>query len=266
MINYTLLKQGLKTNYKIFLIFLAILTLYIVSIVSMYDPKLSGMLIEFSKSMPEMMAIFGMDGTVTTLIGYLITYLYGFLFMILPMVVIIIIANKLVASHTDKGSMAYLLAAPNNRFKIIFTQMKVLAIFITSLIVYITIMTIISTQIMFPGELDINKILLLNFCLLIFHFAISGICFLASVICNDTKNSLLIGAGVPVFFFVIQMLVNAGEKMAIFKYFTIFSLFDPKKIVNYDTTSLVLVGCLALITFALYFTAIKIFQKRNLSV
>ena len=72
--------------------------------------------------MPEMMAAFGMTSIGDTLIEFLSAYLYGFLFMILPMVFSIMLANKLIMGYIDNGSMAYLLATPNTRFKIVFTQ------------------------------------------------------------------------------------------------------------------------------------------------
>ena len=42
--------------------------------------------------------------------------------MILPLVFSIMLANKLIMGYIDNGSMAYLIATPNTRFKIVFTQ------------------------------------------------------------------------------------------------------------------------------------------------
>ena len=42
--------------------------------------------------------------------------------MILPMVFSIMLANKLIMGYIDNGSMAYLIATPNTRFKIVLTQ------------------------------------------------------------------------------------------------------------------------------------------------
>lgn len=266
MINYALYKHGIKANYKVFLIFIAIISLYIFEIISIFDPELSGILAQFYQSMPQLMDMFGMGGVPDTLLGHCITYLYGFLFLVIPMVVTIIIANKLVASYTDKGSMAYLLSSPNARTKIIFTQMKVLGTFIFLLISFITITTIIVSEVMFHGELEIGKFLLLNIGLLVFHCAISGISFLSSVIANDTKYSLLFGAGIPVFFFLIQMLVNTGDKLSGLKYLTLFTLFNPEGIVNGDASAIVMIGVLAIIAIALYGISFAVFKKKDLSV
>lgn len=266
MINFTLYKQGIKSNYKIFLIFLAILTLYITMIIGMYDQTQADLLSEFSKTMPGLMEMVGMTGDTSSLMGFIITYLYGFLFMLLPMVVTIMLANRLVASHTDKGSMAYLLSSPNSRAKIIFTQMKVLWTFIFLLILYTTTLCIIVSQTAVPGELDVGKFIIVNVGLLLLHFAISGICFLASVICNETKNSLLIGAGIPVVFFLMQMLSNMGDKVESLKYFTIFTLFDPKGIAAGTQNASIMMSVLGVIAVVLYAVAFKVFKEKDLSV
>jgi ABC-2 type transport system permease protein len=208
----------------------------------------------------------GMNGDSSSLMGFLITYLYGFLFILFPMIVTIILSNKLIASHTDKGSMAYLLSSPNSRTKIVFTQMKVLGTFITCLLIYITFLSIAVSHFMFPGELVINKFLLLNLGLLILHFCISGICFLASILSNETKTSLIFGAGIPVVFFLIQMLSNMGGKLEVLKYFSIFTLFDPNGLINGTTNSYIMIQLLLFIGIILFSFSVYIFKKRDLSV
>ena len=266
MINWSLYKQSIKSNYKILLIFLAILTLYITVIIGIYNPTSMNALAEFYESMPEIMAMVGMNGDSTSLIGFLITYLYGFLFLVLPLVVTIIISNRLIASHVDRGSMAYLLSSPNSRGKIIFTQIKVLATSILMVIAYCTIVTIISCALMHPGELEIGKLLIINLGLLAFHLFIGGICFLSSTIFDETKYSLMFGAGIPFVFYLIQMLANMGGKLENLKYFTIFSLFRPLDIINGKTSAYLMIVILFLMAFILYILSYFIFKKKNLSI
>ena len=58
--NTTLFKRELRSSYKLWLIFIAILAMYISVIISMFDPKLGETLDLFAKAMPEMMSLFGM--------------------------------------------------------------------------------------------------------------------------------------------------------------------------------------------------------------
>ena len=55
--NTTLFKRELRSSYKLWLIFIAILAMYISVIISMFDPKLGETLDLFAKAMPEMMSL-----------------------------------------------------------------------------------------------------------------------------------------------------------------------------------------------------------------
>ncbi|MDD2207989.1 MAG: ABC transporter permease subunit [Bacilli bacterium] len=266
MINLPLFKQSIKSNYKLVLIFLAVLTLYIAIIVSMYEPEALKMMESFAETMPELMAMFGMNMEVATLTGFLITYLYGFLFLIMPLIVTIIVANRLIAAHVDKGSMACLLSSPNKRKTIILTQMQVLNLIIFAIIAYSTIITIISSEIVFPGEIEIVKLMLINLSLLTFHIFLGSICFIASTIANETKYSLMFGAGIPLLSFLIQMLANMEGKLDILKYFTLFSFFRPLAILSGEKYPYILLIIMIVITIIIYTVSIKIFKNKDLSI
>ena len=263
MISGILFKKELKSNYKVILIFMAVLTLYICSIISMFNPKSTEALDELIKSMPELMKAFGMESTGNTLIEFLTSYLYGFLILIFPMIFEIILANKLVVRYIDRGSMAYLLSTPIKREKLIMTQAVFMWISIAILIIYVTTIGIVFSEVMFPGDLDINKFIMLNTVVYILHIAISGICFLASCISNDTKLYFSIGAGIPIAFYLIQMLATMGEKLEYLKYFTIFTLFNTKDIIAGKSIVLPILSLLC-ISILLYGLGIIIFSKRDL--
>ena len=53
MINNTLFKREIKSNYKIMLIFMALISMYSSVIVLMFDPKLGESLSIMAESMPE---------------------------------------------------------------------------------------------------------------------------------------------------------------------------------------------------------------------
>lgn len=264
MISMPLLKREIKANYKLFIIFAAVLTMYISVIIPMFDPEIGNTLAEFEKAMPEMMAAFGMNNPGTTLIEFMNSYLFGFLFIVFPMIFEIIIANKLIARYVDKGSMAYLLATPNKRSKIAVTQGVFLLLAIGALVLFITVASITSSQIYFPGDLDINKFLLMIFGLYCLHIAISGLGFFASSISNDTKLSYSISAGIPIGFFIIQLLGNMGGKLENFKYFTIFSLYDTNKLINGEASGTYMILILLGIGILLYIIGILRFSKRDL--
>lgn len=264
MISMPLLKREIKSNYKLFIIFAAVLTMYISIIIPMFDPEIGEALAEFEKAMPEMMAAFGMSNPGTTLIEFINTYLFGFLFIVFPMIFEIIIANKLIAKYVDSGSMSYLLATPNKRGKIAITQAVFMLLSIGVLILFITLVGIISSEIYFPGDLDIKKYILMNIGLYCLHIAISGLGFFASCISNDTKVSYSISVGIPIGFFIIQLLANMGGKLENLKYFTIFTLFDADKLIKGEVSGIWMFMILLAVGIILYVTGILRFNKRDL--
>ena len=66
-------------------------------------------------------AAFGMANATDTLLGFLLNYLYGFVFTWLPLLMIMILVNRMVVRPIDRGSMAYLLASPTSRLSLALT-------------------------------------------------------------------------------------------------------------------------------------------------
>lgn len=266
MLNFTLYKRGIQGNWKLLVIFALVLIMYFTIIIYMFDPKIGSALIEFEKVMPELMAMLGMSTESTTLIGFMSSYLYGFMMIIFPMVFSIICANKLIASLVEKGSMSYLLAAPVKRSTVAITQMSVLLSGIVFLVVFVTILGIVVSEISFPGELEIGRFIFLNVGNLFLHFFISGICYFFSCLFSDTKYAIGFGAGIPALAYIIQMVANAGDKYANAKYFTFLSLFDPDGLVAGETSAILGAFVLLVGSIALFAGAIAIFRTKDLHI
>lgn len=265
MFSIPLLKKETKSNYKIFLIFLSVLAMYTFIIVSMFNPEMEKMLEEFSKVMPEIMSAVGMGNPGTTLVSFMATYLYGFLALIFPLVFVIMLSNRLIARYVDTGSMTYILSSPNSRVKIARTQMFFIILSIFAMVTCLVIMGLVAGAIFYPNELNIQSYLLMNVGVFLLHFAIGGFCFFVS--CSfDSKKSYLLSVGIPIAFYIFQMLANMGDKLEILKYFTIFTLFDPTAIINGDSYAYVFMGVLFLIGACFYFLAIYNFKKRDLNI
>ena len=126
----------MKGSAKPLIIFSAIITMYVSIIINMYDPQMMKTLDNFAEAMPELMAAVGMTINSATLLGFMVSYLYGFILLVFPMVFCILRGNALIAKYVDKGSMASLAAAPVKRRTIALTQMKVLISGIVLLILY----------------------------------------------------------------------------------------------------------------------------------
>jgi ABC-2 type transport system permease protein len=264
MLSKPLLKATIKQNLIVFLIIVAVLMVYLPIIITMYDPATQESLNEILKVMPQgLIAAMGFNEIGGSLIDFIASYFYGFLILLLPMIYTIIACNRSIASHVDKGSMAYLLSTPNTRSKIARTQALFIIISTTIMIGITTLVGLLLSNTSFPGKLDVKSFLLLNLGSLLLYYALTGIGFFASCLFNDTKNSLMIGAGLPVAFLVIQMISDVGEKTSFLKYFTLFTLFDPDKIIVGEGFILQFI-VLILIAIIMYGLGFYVFRKRDL--
>lgn len=261
--------RNLKSNYKVFVIFLSVMILYFSMIAGMFDPEAQGAMEELLKMLPQgMMDAFGFNADATTLTGFISTYFYGFLALVLPMVCTIIISYRLVGKAVDRGSMAYLLQTPHTRLEIILSQAGFLLLCSTVLFLVITIIGLVICPIMFDtSALNIKAFLLLNLGGWLVNLVMSGIGFFGSCLFNDGTKALAVSAGVPIGFFLLTMLSSVGEKFSWLKSITPFTLFDTAAIMTGETTQvavefLVLAG----IAVALYFAGVLIFCKKDISV
>jgi ABC-2 type transport system permease protein len=119
---------------------------------------------------------------------------------------------------------------------------------------------------MFPGHLEVGKYLALNFYALLQYYAISGICFFASCISNESKHSIGLGAGIPIAFVVLQMLGNSGEKISWISNLSLYRLFNPDKLFTGDAFAYISMLIFASLSLLLYSGGIAIFNKRDLPV
>lgn len=264
MINATLYLREMKKSVKILIIFGAIITMYVCIIMGMYNPEMMKTLDGFYETMPELMASVGMNAGASSLLGFMVSYLYGFILLIFPMVFSILRGNGLVAKYTDSGAMAVLVSAPVKRRTIILSQLSVLLSGVLLLLLYATGLELLVANNKFPGELVTSDLLKLNLALLFLQLFISGICFLASCLFSDTKNSIAFGAGVPAFMFVLQMLANVGGKAEKVKYFTFFTLFDANGIVAGEVNAFLYSIVLLVGAIVLFGIGIEIFCRKDL--
>lgn len=202
----------------------------------------------------------------TTLLDFLNNYLYGFILILIPFIYIILMCYKLVAKYIDKGSMAYLLNTHYSRTQIILTQFIVLLVGLLILICYATGLIIFVSNLMFTGEMEIAKFLLINLGLLVLEIFLSSLCFLFACLFNELKFSIGLGAGLGMAFFLIQMLSQVSDDIEFLKYFTPLTLFSPENIIKYDTGAFMCLGVLLISAVLFLVIAMEKFKKRDLSL
>lgn len=259
-----LFRKEMKSNWILLVIFLAVLSVYGGMITMMFDPKLGDSLRAMSESMPDLFAAFGMINVGTTLLEFVSGYLYGILFVAFPGVFIIILTNRLCARYVDHGSMAYLLASPVKRWKIVFTQAVFLFLCLLIMVGFATGMILVLSGLLYPGEMDVNAFLRLNTGLLGLLVFFGGANFCASCLCNESKISSAVSTAVVVYSLLLQMISRVGDKFEYLKYATPLTLFDVNGLCAGEAAAWA--GCAVLYGVGILLTVIGIagFSRRDL--
>ena len=156
MINKTLYAREMKNSVKLLFILAAVMALYIGIIIYMYEPEMMALLDSYVDTMPEMMAAVGMTAGATDLLGFMISYLYGFILLVFPMIFCILRADRLLARYTTSGAMSYLLAAPVSRQRIVTTQIAALISGTILLILFATALEILVAE-HFPQAISTSQ-------------------------------------------------------------------------------------------------------------
>lgn len=265
--SWTLFKANIKANRGIWIIMCIVFSFYVAIILTMFDPNGIETLNEMLKMMPEaFVRALNFQQLGNTLLTFITGYLYGFLIFLFPMVLSIVVNHHLVASHVDRGSMSYLLSTPNSRTKIALTQALFSIVSITAFFMFIVVFTILLTHMMFPGELETGKYILVNIYALLMYYAIGGIGFLSSCIFNESKYSLGFGMGIPLGFLVLQMLGNTGEELEWIKNFSMYTLFNPDKLIANEAFAYIGMAIFLGIAIVLYICGIAVFNKKDMLI
>jgi len=112
-------------------------------------------------------------------------------------------------------------------------------------------------------DFNVGEYLTLNFGVFLLMFAIGSISFLFSCVFNLTKNSLALGAGIPIGFLIMEIMSQAGSDLEVLRFFSLNTLFDPSAVTGGGTFVLQYIA-LAVIGIVLYVTSITVFKKKDL--
>ncbi|MDR2752433.1 MAG: hypothetical protein LBC41_17395 [Clostridiales bacterium] len=112
-------------------------------------------------------------------------------------------------------------------------------------------------------DFNMKDYLMLNLGCFLLMFAIGSISFLFSCIFNLSENALALGAGIPLAFFIFQIMSQVSDSLSGFKYVSLNTLYDTAAITGNGTYGLQF-AVLAIVGLALYTTGIKVFKEKDL--
>ncbi|MCL2062529.1 MAG: ABC transporter permease [Firmicutes bacterium] len=257
MFSKPLFKKTIKDNYKLWLGITAALTVMLVLLLVMTNSVINN---------PDIGGRPNGGGGGGMSINLVLEQFYTMFAMLLGMIYVIITANKLIAAQIDNGSMAVLMSRPVKRNQVSVTQAvylfgSIAAMF--SVVMGVGLAVIGATGL----NIAIGGFMLLNLGIVLFFLSISGISFLASCLFNVSSKSLLMGAGIPVLFFLFNMLAGfsgMAEFMELFKYLSLNTLFSVSDIMAYSTNLIWQFIILFAVGAGCYTAGIWYFKKKDL--
>lgn len=264
--NSTLLKLTAKKNMGLFWVILCVMVFYALVIVGMYDPDNIEAVESMFELMPaEMISAFGFSGSIATLIGFMASWLYGFILTAFPLIYSIILCNRLVSKTVDDGSVVCLLSSPCSRAKIIFTKAKYASISLFTMHLIVFFVNILGAKLLFDQQLPMKEYINLNLALVLLNICAMSICFVCSCIFSDNKKSVAVGTFITVGQFVLNMLGNVSSKSEFLKNYSIYGVFNPEAIAQGESVVMICI-VYASISIILFASGILIFNRKNLSV
>lgn len=244
LLSKSILKQSIKNNWKLWAILTGVLCLFITLITFVSTSRRGG------------------EGFHSSLISVYGMMMFGMMGILLMLIYAITAGNKLVASEVDKGTMSFTLNTPTTRKQIIFSKALY---YVVSLILMAVLMGLFGTfSSMIAGvEMNYGTLWLLVLGFILFGLAISGISFAASCWFNKSGHSLLIGAGLPVAFYLFSTLSQI-ENLEFFKYFSLNTLFDTSAVIAPNGVFWWQFLVMGVVAVALYALGINKFLKKDL--
>jgi ABC-type transport system involved in multi-copper enzyme maturation permease subunit len=151
-------------------------------------------------------------------------------------ILVVILANGLIAERVDSGSMAYILSTPTKRSAVAFTQMLFM-ITVPALIILAVCLSRIATSFLLYDDVNVKSIAALFCGMYILVEAVSAICYLASCFFSQSRKSLGMGGGLTAWFFIASLMgmfgsdnmVNSGmgvKELSVFNKLTLIGLYD----------------------------------------
>ena len=256
------LKNSLPSAFAIF----AVLAMYIVCIVYMFNPDTAKMLDDLMAVMPELYDVFGMGHDTSTLTGFMLNYLYGFLLTLLPLVLILMLVNKLLVKPITRGELSYALASPHGRGSILGSIVGAAVVALAIVLAASTVCEVASALAFFPDDLDTAALLRANAGLSCLWLFMLGLCLLSAITFAGSPLALWAGGGICLVGFLIQMVAQIGEDLEDLANATFFTLFDPYGLADASNEAIAHAGILGVAGLALIAVAILVFHRRDLAL
>nr|NNM91225.1 ABC transporter permease subunit [Bacilli bacterium] len=267
--NFALYSSEMKGNARTIASYAVGMLMYMALFIWIY-PSFAGSqsLNQLLQQMPQgLLQVVGYTAGVHHIGDFLSGEFYSLLYLIIMGIYAIFAATKLVAHLVDTGALSYVLAMPVSRVKIAITQAGVLlsGVLIIAFVTTAGGLLFVAWWVPHAG-MSSWYFVQMNILGTLLFTLISGYCFLFSCWLRDERSALGLSALLTLLFYGLRVIGDLTSKFSFVTRWSVFSLFDPQKLMhgqgNFIGNSLFL----AVGTLLLYSVAIVIFRRRQFSL
>lgn len=264
--NRTIFFNTFKRNWKLLLIFLIILCMYLSIIISLIDPEDMTKVQALFGTMAGFMDAFAIDiSAMTSPLNYTASTFFGVLVMGFTMVFYVIQTNRLILKSVDDTSLACTLSAPVKRSTLVLTYGLYLVF--SMLILFVGIFICGCGMLSMYGEFDVGayaNLVGVTFCLCT---AVAMLSYFVYVACCGNKLGIGLTTGAPIALLFLQILGGAGkEQTEWLSKITPFGYLDSVGIVTGEVSTwglyLVFLGAVIVLLAA----SVYVFNRKQLSI
>lgn len=264
--NWTIFKNTWKQNWKLVLIFLGVLCLYLGVIIGICDPNDMAEVAALYGSIESFLGPFGIDiSAYTSPLNYTASTFFSILVMAFTMVFYVIQATALIAKPVDDTSIVCTLAAPVKRSELVLTRGVYLICAMA--VLFLGILATGGGVLASYGEFDFAAYCELVAFSYVLCTAVAMLSYFLSVAFCDSKLGVTTAVAVPMGLMVLAMVGSAGgEKLEWMKEITPFGWLDGVGIVTGEVETLGTGLGLAAAILVLLGASVWIFNKKRLPV
>lgn len=220
---------------------------------------------EYLKIFPkELMAAFGMTGSLADPGIFFNTYIATFLWPLLAGMVGIIVATRPVAADLDRGFLELMITSPLPRRT--YLAMSIVGqLIVTTLVAAATITGVVVVGLLVGAGFDSGRFLLAIPLLAAFAWAVAGITSLLSVLTLSRGAAGGITAGALIAMYLGRVVAGIEPKVDWLNDLSLFGYFDTKELIAKGTLAWGDIGVLVVIAAVCWLAAITLFGRRDLA-
>ncbi len=264
--SLTIFKNTFKRNWKLLLIFLVVLCMYLSIIISLIDPDDMAEVQGLFGTMAGFLEAFSIDiAAMTSPLNYTASTFFSVLVMAFTMVFYVIQTNGLIAKQVDDTSLACTLSAPVKRSTVVLTRGFYLIF--SMLILFIGIFACGCGMLSTYGEFDVGayaNLVGVTFCLCT---AVATLSYFFSVVFCGSKLGTGLTVGVPIALLFLQIIGGVGgEQTKWLSKITPFGYLDSVGIVTGETATLGLYLAFGGAIIVLLTASVYLFNRKRLPI